>query len=301
MAPEQWAGDPAADHRVDLYAFGVMAYELLTGQPPFADRQGAALMKAHLTETPPPVAARRPEVTSALAALVRECLAKDPADRPATADDVAHRLADPEMISGAIATVPTLAQAVVRGRTWRSRALVGGTALAVVAITALLLTRPSGPEAPRALAATPGVTPAVALDARTVAIVPFVAITEDSTESRTARALVDEIGTALVQAREYAVPAPSTVVDALAQQPSIRQAATTLHAAHIVEGTVQREGDILRVAVRLVRTVDGDMIWADTYEGPVDDVLALQTLVGSRVRRAIGDVLGVDSARASAG
>ncbi|MCU0647655.1 MAG: serine/threonine-protein kinase [Gemmatimonadaceae bacterium] len=303
MAPEQWAGDPSADHRVDLYALGVMAFELLTGRAPFAAHQGAALMKAHLTESPPPVAALRPEVTSALATLVRECLAKDPDDRPASADVVAQRLADPAMISGAVATAPTLAQAVVLRRRWVPRVVGGGAALLAVALGMWIARRPSTDATARALAATatPPASPAVALDARTVAIVPFVAITDDSTESRTARALIDEVSTALVQAREYAVPSPSTVQDAIAQHPSIRQAASALHAAHLIEGTVQREGEVLRVAVRLVRTVDGEMIWADTYEGPVDDVLALQTLVGSRVRRAIGDVLGVDSVRASSG
>ena len=92
MAPEQAAGDPAIDHRADLYAFGCTAYELLTGQPPFANRSVAALVAAHLTEVPMPVASRRADVPPALAALVERCLAKDPDARPAGAADLISAL-----------------------------------------------------------------------------------------------------------------------------------------------------------------------------------------------------------------
>ena len=92
MAPEQAAGDPAIDHRADLYSFGCTAYELLTGQPPFAHRSVAALFAAHLTEVPMPVASRRADVPPALAALVERCLAKDPDARPAGAADLISAL-----------------------------------------------------------------------------------------------------------------------------------------------------------------------------------------------------------------
>ena len=92
MAPEQAAGDPTIDHRADLYAFGCTAYELLTGQPPFANRSVAALFAAHLTEAPMPIASRRADVPPALAALVERCLAKDPDARPADASDIISAL-----------------------------------------------------------------------------------------------------------------------------------------------------------------------------------------------------------------
>jgi len=92
MAPEQAAGDPTIDHRADLYAFGCTAYELLTGQPPFANRSVAALFAAHLTEAPVSVASRRADVPPALAALVERCLAKDPDARPPDASDVISAL-----------------------------------------------------------------------------------------------------------------------------------------------------------------------------------------------------------------
>ena len=85
MAPEQAAGDPTADHRVDVYAFGVLGYELFTGTTPFGGRDGMARLTALLTESPPPVQDRRPDLPPRVASLVMRCLAPDPDHRPASA------------------------------------------------------------------------------------------------------------------------------------------------------------------------------------------------------------------------
>src|ERR1043165_4994047 len=82
MAPEQAMGDPGVDHRVDLYALGVVAYELLTGTNPFGGLSPVAVVSAQLTRTPPPVGEARPDCPPGLATLVARLLAKDPASRP---------------------------------------------------------------------------------------------------------------------------------------------------------------------------------------------------------------------------
>jgi eukaryotic-like serine/threonine-protein kinase len=92
MAPEQVAADPNADHRIDIYSFGAMAYELLTGAPPFHGRPPHAVLSAQLAEPPAPLETRAPNVPPALAALVMRCLAKNPGDRPQTADELARAL-----------------------------------------------------------------------------------------------------------------------------------------------------------------------------------------------------------------
>ncbi len=94
MAPEQVAADPHADHRVDVYAFGIMAYEMFTGKPPFHGRAPQALLTAHLTETPAPLSSQLPAVPRGLHDLVMQCLEKDSARRPATAREVVERLED---------------------------------------------------------------------------------------------------------------------------------------------------------------------------------------------------------------
>ena len=106
MAPEQDAGDAACDHRADLYALGTVAYEMLTGRPPFEGRPVAQLLAAHATEEPDPVAKRRPNVPVQLAALVMACLEKHPADRPRDANAVISALDDPSI---AVAATPSRA------------------------------------------------------------------------------------------------------------------------------------------------------------------------------------------------
>lgn len=145
MAPEQAAADPAMDQRVDLYAFGALAYELLTGQSPFAGRTPQAMLAAHVAEAPEPIVRRRPALPPALASLVMRCLEKRAADRPQSASDVVQLLDSINTPSGG--TTPAATTAWRDGRWSRVAALVAAgllfAVLGVLAGRALLASRDS--------------------------------------------------------------------------------------------------------------------------------------------------------------
>jgi serine/threonine protein kinase len=92
MAPEQASSDPMMDHRADIYAFGVLAYEVLTGVPPFTAPSVVQLVSAHMMRAPDPLTRHRPNIPEALDEMVLRCLAKRPADRFQTAEEIVARL-----------------------------------------------------------------------------------------------------------------------------------------------------------------------------------------------------------------
>src|SRR5262249_48914734 len=136
MAPEQAAADPATDHRADIYSFGAMAYELMSGETPFAGRPAQAMLAAHAVETPEDIRRRRPAVPEALASLIMRCLEKRPSDRPQTADEIVRVLDNLPTSTGAIRAT-SVAAAARRSRGWLVGAALG--ALVVVGGAALLV------------------------------------------------------------------------------------------------------------------------------------------------------------------
>jgi|GEM_PF-1515955 len=130
MAPEQLAGDPAADHRVDIYAVGLLGYELLAGEAPFKASSPQETMAAQLTRAPEPISKRRPDAPPALAALLTRCLAKNPADRPQTATEIVSLLDSLEISSGAM----TPLRAFTPRRVWILGGLVTAAAVSAIAL-----------------------------------------------------------------------------------------------------------------------------------------------------------------------
>jgi serine/threonine protein kinase len=117
MAPEQAAADPTIDPRADIYAVGCVAYEMLTGKPPFADRPAQKILAAHIAERPVPVSERRPDVDADLEAVVMRCLEKDPDARWRNADDLTDALNT--MMAQSIAATGTHAIVAPRMTVWR--------------------------------------------------------------------------------------------------------------------------------------------------------------------------------------
>ncbi|MBK8006001.1 MAG: protein kinase [Gemmatimonadetes bacterium] len=167
MAPEQVAADPQVDHRADLYALGLVLYEMLAGGSPYAATTPSQQMAAHVTQPAAPLRGRRPEVPEALAALVMRCLAKQPEARPPTAEAVLAGLRDVELTGWS-----------ARGR---PRLLLGALAVVALGAAGYLAIR-----AGRGGAAAPGAPP-------TVGVMLFDNLTHDTAYAYLGDGLASEI------------------------------------------------------------------------------------------------------------
>src|SRR6059036_3427186 len=144
MAPEQAAGDPNVDHRADLYAVGALGYELLAGRLPFSGLSPQSMLAAQVTSTPDPVTQHRATVPPALAALIMRCLAKHPADRPQSAEEVVGQLEAMATPTGGITPQQAeissgTAAAIRRSHPVRVATLFGFAALGVLTLAYMLV------------------------------------------------------------------------------------------------------------------------------------------------------------------
>ncbi len=136
MAPEQLAADPAADHRVDIYAIGLLSYELLSGASPFTGSSPQQTLARQLTERPAPPHLNRTDVPAALSALIMRCLEKDPAARWGSAEELLQALGGVRITSAGMPAIARTERIQARRSRWR-RGLVIGAAAALAVVVAL--------------------------------------------------------------------------------------------------------------------------------------------------------------------
>jgi serine/threonine-protein kinase len=278
MAPEQAAADPNLDHRADLYALGIVAYEMLVGTPPFHGRTPQAILAAHISEPPPPITLRRYDVPAALYELIMQCLQKDPARRPRSATEIARALEAPAMVSGKFAT-----PIVVSRRRPRRLVMLGAAAgLALIAATAMVVSlRTTAVSSPLPANAIIG-----AVSNRSVAIFPFVAAGGGQRETGIATGITSELTNAVSGIAGLRVASQTSAASAAAAR-GISPNAAVAGVGMLVEGTVQTSGDRLRVTVRLVSVINDSTLWVNHYEGAVSDAFALQDAVSRGVVAAV--------------
>ena len=149
MAPEQATADPAVDHRADIYAVGVMGYELIAGRPPFSGRTNQEVLAAHVMQPPPPLCAQRTACPPGLEAVLMRCLEKRPADRWQSADELLAQLEPLATPSGG--TTPTATRPVAaltslpRPSRWK-KWVAAAAALIVLGVALVLVFNRAPPE-----------------------------------------------------------------------------------------------------------------------------------------------------------
>ena len=270
MAPEQAVADPHVDARADLYAVGVMAYEMLTGHPPFVGNTAQAVLAAHVTEPAKPITTIRHAVPASLAQLIMQCLEKRPSDRPTGADVLLPHFEALTTPSGGITPTATAPVAAVAKRGVPGRTLVAaGVVLLVVAgYVGLRLMRGAGGSA------------------QSIAVLPFES--QDSSQAF-ADGIHDEILTDLTGIAALQVTSRSSVREYRNTTKGVRQIGAELGVRSLLQGQVQRAGPRIHVNVQLVDAPHDRQIWAASYERELttENVFGIQGDIARNVAQAL--------------
>ena len=287
MAPEQAAGDPNIDGRADIYALGIAGYEMLSGTAPFANLDPRQMLTARLTLPPPPLSTFRRDVPLGLEKLIAKCLAIDPADRPQNAQEVVETLEDPETISGSFSS----AKIAHHGRRAKRMVISALALVGAIVVSAGIYTRlhPSGTmavaEPPASVKAAQSVQPG---QLGVIAVLPFVSLGNDSSNASLATGVTNAVAGKLTQAGGFRVLAPGLPRSVKRRTDS--SATASLDAHLVLEGTVERIGNRLRVTARLSSTADDVMQWADVYDRDVKDIFAVEDDIASAIVAAVTPV-----------
>ncbi len=283
MAPEQAAGDPATDHRADLYAWGVMAYEVLAGRHPFAERSTPqALIVAHLTETPLPLSAANPDVPEPLAGLVMRCLAKEPSERPQSAPALLTALeaiGTPRPSDSSAQTVHGATSAAVMmsapSRFGLARWAALASALVVIAAVGFLLAR-GADTAVEDRAAAPS-----------IAVLPFADLSAEGQSSYLGDGVAETLINALSKVPGLTVSARTSAFALRNREDDLQAIARQLGVSAVLIGSIQRSGGRLRVSARAVRIANDSILWSEIFDRPADDIFAVQDEVARAVTSAL--------------
>jgi serine/threonine protein kinase/tetratricopeptide (TPR) repeat protein len=276
MSPEQAAADPATDHRSDLYSVGAVAYEMLSGQQVFSSRSPQAMLAAHATEAPEPLERRRKSVPPLLSALVMRSLEKHAADRPQSANEMLAQLDAAVTPSGA-STTPYTGTMPARKVASSGRSTVMAVAAAVVLLglgsSSVYWYKHKQPVVPAVGADSLGA-PTGAIGS--VAVIPFVNTGGNASDEYFSDGMTDELAHALSRIPRLRVAGRTSSYAFKGKTVAPQEIGKQLNVAAIVEGSIRRSGDRLRIIAQLESAKDGSVLWSDSYESKAKDVFQLQ-------------------------
>ena len=269
MSPEQGAGETGLDGRSDLYSLGCVLYEMLAGEPPFTGATVHAVIRRHQLDPVPPIRTVRPMVPAGIADLVRDLLAKVPADRPATAAEVIRRL---EESGGPEAPPPP----------GYGRWLAGAGAFVVVAAVLWLGLRLSGRRP----------APPPAPDPQHVAVLYFRPAGGDSSLPALAAGLTEDLISELAEVPALEVISAAGVQRFRGTSPPLDSVGRMFGAGTVVSGTVMATADTVRVSYELDDPVTGLQLARGRIERPLSRLFDLQTELASEVANDLREQLG---------
>jgi TolB-like protein len=309
MSPEQAEGRTDVDGRSDIYSLGCVLFEMLVGRPPFIGRSARVVINQHVGTPPPSVAEFRPELPKELIEAVDRAIAKKPNDRFQTVKEFAGAL--DVVAANAVATSPTPPDAYARAAASGVRRAIeerneaerrgsksGALLLAAAALAALALAattlfpwgKSANPPRPEPTAAPVGRDPPPSggpAYRSTIAVMPLVAYSHDSQSTFLSEGLTEEIITQLAQIKNLKVISRTSVVALASKGLTVPQIADTLGVRHVLEGSVQRAGDRIRVSLQLIDATNDAHLWAQSYDEKLKDAISLRADVAGKVATAL--------------
>ena len=276
MSPEQATGDAHIDHRADIYALGAMAYELLSGRTPFTAATPQAVLAAHVTEEADPVRRYRKNVSVELEAVVMKCLAKRPADRWQTVDEILPYLDASITPSGGLTPTDVRLPAVSLPLMSRRTMLTVAGAV-VLAVGGLGVWQLGGL----------GNTGPVRIEQ--IAVLP---LTDHSQQDELfVNTLLDALNSAIFRDAGVRVVNRTDVLRVAAGSATTTEIASALGAQGVLEGSVFRTGNVMRINVQVVESTTLGYIWTGEYERDVTDVLGAQDELARTIATELGEKL----------
>jgi serine/threonine protein kinase/Tfp pilus assembly protein PilF len=275
MAPEQVAADPNADHRVDIYALGIVTWEMLVGKAPFADLPPAQQLAAHVTTMPDLVGVRaKGGCPPAFDAIIRRCLAKVPSERYAKAGELIAALDAISDPSG-----PHIPVAIT-GKP-RNPARIAGTVVGIASI-ALALYLGIKELGNKRAAETAG---------PSLAVLPFENVQGDSATTYFSDGITEEIIGTVSKLPSLHVISRSVSFRHRGKDIDVKQVGAALGVTHLLEGSVQQVARRVRVSVRLTDVRTGFNAWSERYDRELTDIFAVEDEIASKVAGALNVTL----------
>jgi serine/threonine-protein kinase len=276
MSPEQASAERTLTGRTDVYSLGAVLYEMLTGEPPFTGATAQTIVAKMMAGEPPSVRRVRPSVPAAVDAVIQTALAPVPADRYATAGAFSKAL-EPSSLPVTGRAQATRGPGIAR----RRAALVGALLLVVAGIVfaarRLGLTRGAEVEgSPMASAA----------------VLPFANMSPGKDQEYFSDGLTEELITALSQVPGLRVAARTSSFQFKGMSADVREIGRKLDVGTVLEGSVRRSGDRLRVTAQLVSAKNGYQLWSASYDRSLADVFTVQEDIARAIVSALRVRLG---------
>ena len=284
MSPEQVGGEES-DQRADIYALGVILFEMLTGELPFTGDTPFSIGMKHKGEEPRDPRELNPGIPEGLSRIIRRCLEKDRSLRYQDAGEVSTDLDSVERETSSHGQISAAVHERPEDKKKLRPAAVAALILVLAAFAVSIVYFVSAPWLQKS---GPGPETAEGSDWTTsIAVLPFADLSPQGDQAYFCDSMVEDIRGRLVKIDGLKPISRTSVVRYRNTEKSLQQIAQELNVSHILEGSIQREGDSIRVNANLIDTQTGFQLWTERYDRKIESLFAIQDDISTAIAEAM--------------